>query len=648
MSPRVKSALQRGLALLPGPMQRLAIGFYRGHFVYFYDRMRRIGRPDAYRRWVRLYDTISAADRDAILAEIASFADRPLISVVMPVFNPPEPFLRAALASVRDQLYPNWELCIADDASTLPHVARVLTEYEAADPRIRVVRRPENGGISAASNSALTLAAGAFVALLDHDDVLPVHALYLVAREILRHPAADLIYSDEDKIDRRGRRFDPHFKSDWNPDLFLAQNMISHLGVYRTALIREVGGFRRQFDGSQDYDLALRVVARTEAGRIRHIPHILYHWRAIAGSAARSPTAKPHARTAARNAVADHLERRGLCARVDFAPGLSFQEIHYPLAAEPRVAIIIPSRDRSDLLARCLDGILGATDYRNFEVLIVDNQSRETATEALYRRIGADRRVRVLRYAQPFNFSSINNWAADHADGEILLFLNNDTEIIDKDWLRHLAANAARPEIGAVGAKLLYPDGRVQHGGVILGMGGVAAHFHLRRHARDPGYFGRARLQQNLSAVTAACLAMRRRVFTEIGGFDGVNLPVAFNDVDLCLRLRERGYLIAWTPQALLYHHESASRPSDLLPNQQHRFRREARYMRARWGAVLDRDPYFSPNLSLWDPTIALAFPPRVSYPWRTPCARFSDAREERAVPPLPVRSVAFKVDPPP
>ncbi len=617
MNPRIKSILRQALFLLPRPLQRLAIGCYLDGFVYLCDAMRQIGRSDTYQRWVRLYDTISRADRMAILADIESFASRPLISIVMPVFNTPEPFLRAALDSVKGQLYPNWQLCIADDASTLPHVARILAEYAAADPRIRIVHRPANGGISAASNSAFEIATGEFVALLDHDDILPVHSLYLVAREILRDPAVDLIYGDEDKLDERGRRFDPYFKSDWNPDLFLAQNMISHLGVYRAALVREVGGFRTEFDGSQDYDLALRIVEKTNAERIRHIPHILYHWRATTGSTACSIAAKPHARIAARDAVVDHLQRRGICAEVDFARGPSFQQVRYPLAAEPSVTIIIPTRDRSDLLACCIGGILGVTDYRNFEVLIVDNLSRESATEELYRKAADDSRVRVLRYARPYNFALINNWAAEQADGDILLFLNNDTEVINRDWLRHLVANAIRSEVGAVGAKLLYPDGHVQHGGIILGMGGVAAHFHLRRRAKDAGYFGRALLQQNLSAVTAACLAMRRRIFTEIGGFDGVNLAVAFNDVDLCLRIRERGHMIVWTPLALLYHHESASRPSDLQSDQQHRFTREISYMRARWGAALDRDPYFNPNLSLSDPTIGLAYPPRVPYLWR-------------------------------
>lgn len=640
MNPQIKNLLRKVLAVLPRPMQRLAIGLYRERLAYLFDATRRLGGLRAYPRWVRLYDTTSTNDRRAILADIDGFASRPLISIVMPVFDPPEAFLRAALDSVRSQLYPDWQLCIADDASTLPHVGRVLTGYAARDPRITWVRRPQNGGISAASNSALALAAGAFVALLDHDDVLPVHALYLVAREILHHPGADLIYSDEDKLDRRGRRYDPYFKSDWNPDLFLAQNMISHLGVYRTALVREIGGFRAEFDGSQDYDLALRLIERTEAGRIRHIPHVLYHWRSTAGSTAGNAQAKPYALAAARNAVADHCRRCGIRARPVPYDGLPYQEICRDLDDEPLVSIIIPTKDRCDLLSRCVHGVLSATNYRNLEILIIDNLSTEPNTQQYLEKINADPRVRVMRYAQPFNFSSINNWAAEQASGEILLFLNNDTEVVAPDWLRHMVANACRPEVGAVGAKLLYPNGCVQHGGVILGFGGVAGHFHLRRRCEDPGYFSRAQLQQNLSAVTAACLAMRRTVFAEIGGFDAANLAVAYNDVDLCLRIRERGYLIVWTPLALLTHHESASRGSDLAPEHQPRFLRESAYMRARWGAALDGDPYFNPNLSLNDTMIALAFPPRISYPWRA-------AGHPIGPQPQPARSAAFAVDPP-
>jgi GT2 family glycosyltransferase len=615
---RIKNALLRALEVLPSPLQGLVIELYRRRFVHLYDALRRIIGSGAYRRWVKLYDTISREDRLAILADIEGFADRPPISVVTPVFNTPERHLRAALDSVLDQIYSDWELCIADDASTAPHVQRILAEYAARDLRVRVVSRLVNGGISAASNSALEIATGRFVALLDHDDVLPAHALYLVAREIVRYPDVDLIYSDEDKLDGRNRRYDPHFKSDWNPDLFLSQNMISHLGVYRTSLVREIGGFRSKFDSSQDYDLALRVAEKTCPERIRHIPHVLYHWRATAGSAARSPQQKPDAPTTARNAVADHLRRSGATGDVTFAGGGLFQEVRYLPHREPSVTIIIPTRDRSDFLSRCVFGILEATDYCNLEVLIVDNLSSKPETQQFFREVSADPRVRVLRYEQPFNFSLINNWAVERASGAILLFLNNDTEVINRDWLRHLAANACRPEVGAVGAKLLYPNGRVQHAGIILGMGGVAGHFHLRRGREDPGYFSRARLQQNLSAVTAACLAVRRQVFAEVGGFDGTNLPVAFNDVDLCLRLRERGYLIVWTPLAQLYHHETASRASDLLGDRHREFVREREYMRARWGRILDHDPYFNPNLALDNPTIGLAFPPNISYPWRS------------------------------
>jgi GT2 family glycosyltransferase len=619
--PRLKQILRRILYTLPHPTQRLVVNQYKRFAPLAYRALAGPLRIGSYRRWVTLYDTFSDTDRDAILAEIRSWTQPPLISVVMPVFNTPERYLRKALASVVDQLYPNWELCVADDASAKPHVAAVLAEYAAKDLRIRIVSRPTNGGISEATNSAIDRATGEYIAFLDHDDVLPAHALYMVACEIARDPDLDVIYSDEDKISRWGRRYDPHFKSDWNPDLFLGQNMISHLGVYRTSLVREVGGLRPEFDGSQDYDLALRIVEHTQSQRIRHIPHILYHWRAAAGSAAGSADAKPHALEAARRAVADHLQRRGIPAEVAFTPGTPFLQIRYGLDCEPSVSIIIPTKDQSGLLSRCVSGILERTRYQNLELLVVNNRSEEEATHAYLAEIATDPRVRVLHYDAPFNFSLINNWAANRAVGDVLLFLNNDTEVIGPDWLRHLVANACRCEVGAVGAKLLYPGDRVQHGGVILGMGGVGGHFHLGCQRHDPGYFSRAVLQQNLSAVTAACIAMRRTVFDEIGGFNG-ELRVAFNDVDLCLRIRRHGYLIVWTPLAELYHHESASRGSDLLSVRHDEFVQENEYMRMNWAQVLDRDPYFNPNLSSRDLSISLSFPPAIDKPWRS---RLSD-----------------------
>jgi O-antigen biosynthesis protein len=625
--PRLKQILRKILYALPHPTQRYLADRYQRFAPLAYQALAGALKLGSYRRWIRLYDRLSEKDRCAILAEIRSWTEPPLISVVMPVYNTPEHYLREALASVVDQLYPNWELCIADDASTARSVAAVLAEYGRKEPRVKIVSRLTNGGISQATNSAVDIATGEHIAFLDHDDVLPEHALYMVAREIARDRDLDVIYSDEDKITRSGRRYDPHFKSDWNPDLFLGQNMISHLGVYRTSLVREVGGLRPEFDGSQDYDLALRIIERIEPRRIRHIPHILYHWRAAAGSAARSAGEKPHALEAAERAVGDHLRRRAIPADVGIAPGAPFLQISYALDCELSVSIIIPTKDQKDLLSRCASGILERTRYQNLELLIVDNRSEETATHAYLDEIAADPRVRVLHYHEPFNFSLINNWAAKHAAGEVLLFLNNDTEVIDPDWLRHLVANACRIEVGAVGAKLIYPNGRVQHAGVILGLGGVAGHFHLGCQQHDPGYFSRALLQQNLSAVTAACLAMRRAVFDEIGGFNG-HLRVAFNDVDLCLRLRQRGYLIVWTPLAELYHHESASRGSDLVSARHREFLLENEYMQAKWGWALRRDPYFNPNLSSRDLAISLAFPPAIDKPWRR---KLSEPRRNEA-----------------
>jgi GT2 family glycosyltransferase len=616
LPPRLKNVLVKGLALLPDQLQRFVVRLYLRHFPAILHKRACFLTLNSYTRWINRYDSLTAQDHEQIRADIENFRHRPLISVVISVFNPPEPSLRATLDSVIGQLYQNWELCLADDASTAPHVSRVLAEYAQRDRRIKIVFCPTEGGVSAACNSAIEIATGEFLAFLGHVDVLSTHALYLIAREIDQHPTVDLVYSDEDKITARGRRYDPHFKSDWNPDLFLSQNIISPLGVFRAELVDKVGKLRPEFDGSQDYDLALRVVDETSAERIRHIPYVLYHRRTALTSNARHSGERSSA-VRARNAVRDHLHRRRIDAEVVSIPGLSCQAVQYPLDTERSVSIIIPTKDRSDLLSRCVRGILEQTAYRNLEVVIIDNHSDQDATHAYLRQIAGNQRVRILRYNLPFNFSLINNWGAEQSQGDILLFLNNDTEPIEASWLRHMVANACRPEVGAVGAKLLYPNGRVQHGGVILGMTGIAGHFHRNRPADDPGYFGRALLQQNLSAVTAACIAMRRNVFFEIGGFDGANLPIAFNDVDLCLRLRELGYLIVWTPLAQLIHHETASRKLDLMPCRYREFLRENDYMRLRWGHILDRDPYFSPNLSRHDLSPSLAFPPAVRAPWR-------------------------------
>jgi FkbM family methyltransferase len=570
-----------------------------------------------YQEWIRLYDTLIDADREAIRRHIQELGYRPTMSVVMPVYNTPEKWLRIAIESVRNQLYPYWELCIADDASTLPHVRKVLQEYQEKDHRVKVVFRQQNGHISAASNSALTLATGEFITLLDHDDELAEHALYMVVEALNRHPDTDLIYSDEDRVDERGRRYDPYFKSDWNPDLFYSHNLISHLGAYRTSLVRRIEGFRSEFDGSQDYDLALRAIEQTSPDRIRHIPHVLYHWRAVPGSAALNPDQKEYAYDAARRAIRAHFDRRHIRVTVTEASHYSMHRVIYPLPnPPPLVSLIIPTKDKVELLHTCVDGILHHTDYTEIELIIVDNRSEETATLTYLKELQKDSRVRVLKYDAPYNFSAINNMAVREAHGQIIGFVNNDLKVISPGWLHEMVSHAVRPEIGGVGCKLYYPNGTIQHAGVILGLGGIAGHSHRFMKRDLPGYRGRAVVVQNLSAVTATCLLTRRAVFEEVGGFNGEDLQVAFNDVDLCLRTREKGYRILWTPYAELYHIESASREHDLTPAQHPRFERESTFMRSRWGDLLSNDPFYSPNLTLEREDSSLAYPPRVRKPW--------------------------------
>ncbi len=553
-----------------------------------------VGMQEAYPAWIEKYDRLDEPARRRILSMIAGFDSPPLISVVMPVFNPDPAHLAAAIRSVEQQLYPHWQLCIADDASTDPAVAAVLRKAETRDSRIEVVWRERNGHISAASNSALRLATGTFVALLDHDDVLSPRALYEVAARIVEQPDADIIYSDEDHIDRNGRRSQPYFKPGWNPELMLGHNLISHLGVYRRSLVERAGGFRTGFEGSQDHDLALRVVAQTRAERIIHIPRILYHWRQQAAQRTFSEAARERCAASSRCAVAEFLAPSVPDATVEPAPALAvWNRVRYPVPRpEPLVSVIVPTRDRADMLGRTMSGVLGRTDYPAFEVIIVDNGSSEPDALALLSELARDARVRVLCCPGPFNYSALNNQAVRGASGHLVLLLNNDVDVINSDWLREMVSHAIRPDVGAVGAKLLYPDDTIQHGGVTTGMFGVAGHQYLRKPRNDLGYFGHLALARNITAVTGACLMLRRETFLEVGGLNEVSLPVAFNDVELCLKLVEAGYRNVWTPHAELYHHESASRGADETPDKIERFKRETDYMRQRWGHRLDRDPY--------------------------------------------------------
>lgn len=567
--------------------------------------------------WVRQYDTLTPVDRQNITLHLERLTSKPLISVVMPVYNTPEKWLRLAIESVLGQLYPHWELCIADDASTAPHIRPLLEEYRRRDSRIKVVSRSKNGHISAASNSALELATGEFIALLDHDDELAPHALYMVAHELNLFPDADIIYSDEDKIDEEGRRFNAIFKPDWSPELFYSQNYICHLTVYRASLVGSVGGFRIGFEGSQDYDLCIRCAAMTTPARIRHIPWVLYHWRAISGSTATSTHQKSYAEQAAVRALADHFKAIDPAIRVKAGKCHTTYKVVYPLPKElPLVSIIIPTRNCCKVLKRCIDSIIKKTGYQNYEIIIVDNQTDEPKSLAYLNRLRSNPRVRVLLYDNAFNYSAINNFAVGHARGEIIGLLNNDLEVISADWLSEMVRHAVRPEIGAVGAKLYYPSKRIQHAGVILGVRGVAGHAHHGFHREELGYWGRLILTHNVSAVTAACLIVRKDLYEQVGGLEEEHLSVAFNDIDFCLRIREAGYRNVWTPFAELYHYESLSRGYEVTKEKRDRFDRESGFMIERWGERLYVDPYYNPNLTLEFLDFSFAWPPRVQKPW--------------------------------
>jgi GT2 family glycosyltransferase len=574
--------------------------------------------PYDYPAWAAYYDTLRPADAAAIRAHLATLARRPAISVVMPVYNTRPEFLRRALDSILAQLYPHWELCIADDASTDPRIRPLLEEYAAADPRIKIAFRAGNGHISAASNSALALATGEFVALMDHDDELPPHALYMVAVELNRHPDADILYSDEDKIDAAGRRHEPYFKTDWSPALFQSQNMVNHLGVYRRALVAAAGGFREGFEGSQDYDLALRLSLRTTPERIRHIPHVLYHWRLLADGDNFSMRNAAAAAEAARRALAEHAAATGGAAEVVAGSFPLYWRVRRSLPEPaPSVSLVVPTRDRVELLRPCIEGLLHRTRYPDLEIVIVDNDSREPATLAFFAELRGESRVRVLPFPGPFNFSAINNAAVAVARGELIGLVNNDIEVIEPGWLEEMVSQALQPGIGAVGAKLYYSDDTIQHAGVVLGVGGIAGHVFRQMPRRALGYMGFLHVVRDVSCVTAACMLVWKRVFDAVGGLDEVALRVALNDVDLCIKIREAGYRLIWTPYAELYHRESASRGSDQRGVNFARFTRECSHLRRRWGALLRNDPFYNPNLSLDDENFGLAFPPRTARPWR-------------------------------
>ncbi|OUM07345.1 glycosyl transferase family 2 [Pseudomonas syringae] len=568
------------------------------------------GNRHDYALWVQKYDTLDDEKIDRINDDIRDWGNGPVISIIMPVYNPPLDLLREAVESVRAQLYPQWELCLADDASTDQTVIDYLRSLNTLDERIKVIFREHNGHISAASNSALDVATGEFVALMDNDDLLPRHALYWVARTIRENPDAGLIYSDEDKISTNGTRSSPHFKSDWNEFLFRSQNMVCHLGAYRRDLINEVGQFRIGFEGAQDYDLALRCVEKLERNQIIHIPRVLYHWRIHAGSTAMAGDEKPYAALAGVKALDEHLERKGGVGIAELS-SLGMYRVHYSLpASPPLVSLVIPTRNAHVLVKQCIDSIKRLTTYAHYEIILIDNGSDEPESLEYFALLDQEENIRVMRDDGPFNYSALNNAAVRIANGELIGLINNDIEVISPDWLSEMVSIALQPNVGAVGARLWYPDDRLQHGGVITGLGGVAGHSHKNLPKGAPGYFCRAELIQELSAVTAACLIIKKSTFEQVGGLEEEHLKIAFNDVDFCLKVREAGYVNVWTPFAELYHHESATRGLEDTPQKQARFTKEIEYIKSRWPDI-QTDYAYSPNLTLDYEDFSMAWPPR-------------------------------------
>jgi len=567
----------------------------RGVWRLIYSRL--APGTDLYPAWLAAHE-LNEEKRSRLHKEQSAFSYRPLISILMPVYNTDARWLEAALDSVFEQIYDHWELCIADDASTEPHVRRILETYQSRDKRIKVVWRPENEHIVAASNSAFGIASGEFVAMLDHDDKLHPDALFRAVRMLNECPELDMIYSDEDKLSEQDGRHAPYFKPDWSPDLFLSQMYTAHFALYRRSLVAKVGGFRTGFDGAQDYDLVLRLTERTN--KIGHIPTVLYSWRRTEGSTALLSSSKGYAYAAAKRAIEGAIKRsegNGIVEPVSGYPGHFC--VHWSLQNDPLISIVILTRDKADFLQRCLRSIYTLSTYKNYEIILLDNGSQEERTEHLISEWRAKEpiRFRCERTDQPFNFSALNNHGAALARGEVVLFLNNDTEVLSPHWLEEMAAQAQRSSIGAVGALLLYPDNTIQHAGIVLGIGEWAGHSHKGMPVGIPGYGGRLLGPSNYAAVTAACLMMRKELFLDLGGFDP-HLAVACGDVELCLRALAQGYYNIVLPHVRLYHYESVTRGYEDSPEKRTRFHREIDYVRQRWPEFLKNDPFYNPNLT--------------------------------------------------
>lgn len=523
----------------------------------------------------------------------------PKISIIVPAYKTPEAFLRQLMDSLLAQTYANWELCIANASPEDASMEYVLKEYAKKDSRILWKKLEENKGIAENTNEAFAMATGEFAGLLDHDDLLAPNALYEVAKALETEPDIDVLYTDEDKVrgDEVLEHFQPHLKPDFNIDLLRSNNYICHFFVVRKSLLEKTGGFRREYDGAQDYDFIFRCTQA--AGKIHHIPEILYHWRTHQSSTADNPESKLYAFEAGKRAIEENLRQNGLIGEVSHTKDYGFYRVKYPVQGEPLVSIIIPNKDAKEDLEKCIQSILEKSSYTNYEILIVENNSTGEEIFSYYKELSENSRIRLLRWKREFNYSAINNYGAKKAKGDYLLFLNNDTEVISPDWIEEMLGFCQRPDTGIVGARLYFGNNTVQHAGTVIGIGGIAGHMFTDMPRERSGYMHKAAIIQDLSAVTAACMMVKRQVFDEVQGFEE-QLFVAFNDVDFCLRVREKQYLVVYDPYVELYHYESKSRGAEDSKEKVRRFQSEIEFMRCRWETLLKKgDPYYNKNLSL-------------------------------------------------
>ena len=584
-------------------LKKIMLKIYKKIFKYTPQEKFDLEENENYQKWIEKYEP--KYDELEKQRE-TTFEYMPKISIVVPMYNTPEKYFKELLESITEQTYENWELCLADGS---PEKAEYLEDLiHPLGDKIKYKLLSENKGISGNSNEALKLATGDFIALLDHDDIIPKFALYEIVKTINENPDVDFIYTDEDKIlEENEKRISPHFKQDYAIDTLRSYNYICHFSIFKKELMDKLGGFNSEFDGSQDYDLILR--ATEQAKHIVHIPKILYNWRISSTSVASGAAAKPYAYEAAKRAILASIERHGIQgAKVEDSRIIGLYKVTYPVKGEPKISIIIPNKDHKKDLKRCIKSILKST-YKNYEIIIVENNSKEKNIFKYYKKLEKNPNIKIEKCEMSiFNYSKLNNYGASKANGEYFVFLNNDTKIITNNWLETIISNCQREEIGAIGAKLIYKNKRIQHAGVVLNLTGTAGHVNWNEKENNPGYFGRIMIQQNVSAVTGALLGVSKKTFDQVNGFDET-FPIAYNDVDFCLKIQDIGKLITYNPYIEAYHYESQSRGYEDTEEKQKRLKKEESKLKKKWKKYFDvTDKYYSPNLRTDVPNMRIKF----------------------------------------